>query len=128
MLKKFMMAALFAALLSTGAQAQQDAKAVISATSKAMGAENLTSITYSGTAANVSFLQSRRINSPLLPITNFVRSIDLAQPAMRSSGATNNPPGGAQTGPPAPGVFNQNISAQQAALTQAPTANSVEVW
>src|SRR5262245_61557162 len=92
-----------------------------------MGAESLTSITFSGTAANVSFLQSRQINMPMLPITNYVRAIDLAAPASRHTGTTNNPPGGAQTGPPAAGVFNQAVTAQQAALTQAWT-NQEALW
>jgi glyoxylase-like metal-dependent hydrolase (beta-lactamase superfamily II) len=121
-----MVAALLVALVTAGASAQ-DAKSVISAASKAMGAEGLNSITYSGTAADVAFLQSRMINLPLRPITNYVRAIDLTQPALRSSGATNNPPGGGTTGPPAPGVFNQNITAQQAVLTQA-WAPQLEIW
>jgi hypothetical protein len=52
-----------AILLPLGAVAQ-DAKTVIGNTSKAMGAENLSSITYSGSAAAVNFLQTKGINGP----------------------------------------------------------------
>jgi hypothetical protein len=50
------------------AVAAQDAKAVIVAASKAMGADNLTSITYSGTARNGAFGQSKSIGDPMGPV------------------------------------------------------------
>ena len=64
----------------------QDAKAVISSASKALGAEGLNSITFSGSASNVNFGQTKNIQGPytLAPITNYVRAIDLNTPASRS--------------------------------------------
>ena len=125
-MKRFAVPALLLTLMPSGLMAQ-DAKSVITAAARAMGAENLTSITYSGAAADVSFLQSRQINLPLRPITNYVRAIDLTAPASRHTGNTNNPPGGPQTGPPVPGVFNQAVTAQQAVATQ-PWGSQVELW
>ena len=130
MLKKLMAAALLVTLVSLGAAAQ-DAKTVISNASKALG-ENLNSITYSGSGSDVSFLQCGAlkctgINLPMRPITNYVRAIDLNQPASRATGATNNPGGGAAAGGPVPGVFNQVVTSQQAAMT-APWAQQSELW
>jgi len=48
------------AVLAAGALAQ-DAAAVISAAARAIGAENITSITYSGSAANINFGQTKSI-------------------------------------------------------------------
>jgi glyoxylase-like metal-dependent hydrolase (beta-lactamase superfamily II) len=101
----------------TAAQAQ-DAKAVIDAASTAMGASSLKSITYSGTAADVNFLQTRNINGPwpLRPITNYVRAIDLSQTAARATGATSNQ--GLFGGAPVAGVYNQNITPAQQTWAQ----------
>ena len=81
--------AVIAATVVAGAQ---DVKAVLDNVTKAMGAGGVTSVTYSGTAADVNFLQTKNINGPwpLRPITGYVRTIDLSQTALRSSGATNN--------------------------------------
>ena len=88
----------------------QDAKTVVANASKAMGADNLTSLTYSGTAQNGNFGQSRKIAGPLqmTAITTYTRAIDLNQPASRAFGPTMPP---AVAGGPAPvaGNFNQNI-------------------
>jgi spermidine/putrescine-binding protein len=54
MLRKFGVGALLVTAMSIGAGAQ-DAKTVIANASKAMGADNLTSLTYSGTAQNGNF-------------------------------------------------------------------------
>ena len=101
----------------------QDAKTAIDSASKAMGAAGLTSITYSGRAADVNFLQTRNINGPwpLRPITNYTRAIDLSQAASRASGATNNQ--GLFGGAPVAGVFNQVIT--PAATTW---GQQVEYW
>ena len=92
MIRKLTVAALLAILLAVGAFAQ-DAKTVITNTTQAMGAQNLTSVTYSGSASDVNFLQTKSISGPwpLRPITNYARAIDLNQMALRSSGQTNNP-------------------------------------
>ena len=50
--------------LATGAAAQ-NATAVVAAASKAMGADSLNSITYSGTARNGAFGQSKAIGDPM---------------------------------------------------------------
>ena len=107
--------AVLVATIITGAQ---DAKAVIDNVTRAMGASGVTSITFSGTAADVNFLQTRDINGPwpLRPVTGYVRTIDLSQTAMRSSGATNNQ--GLFGGAPQPGNYQQNITPATAAWTQ----------
>ena len=110
-------------LLSTGAAAQ-NASTVVSNASKAMGAEGLNSITYSGSASNGNFGQSKAIAGPLAmtTITNYTRAIDLNQPASRATGATM-PPAIPGAPPPQPGNFNQNIMPANAAWTQ-----QLEIW
>ena len=92
MLRKLAVAVVVVTALSAGAIAQ-DAKAVIASASKAMGADGLNSITYSGSAANGNFGQSKTIAGPLAvtTITNYTRAIDLTQPASRATGATMPP-------------------------------------
>ena len=102
----------FIAWLSTGVDAQ-NAAAVIGNASKAMGAENLASITYSGTAQNATFGQSRNIATPWAPtgitrITSYTRTIDLTSPVSRAFGPTQ-PPQVPGAPAPMPGNFNQNI-------------------
>jgi glyoxylase-like metal-dependent hydrolase (beta-lactamase superfamily II) len=116
-------AALLVTLLSTGAAAQ-NASAVVSAASKAMGGDTLNSITYAGTARNGSFGQSKAIGDPLGPvnataITTYTRTVSFgpaADPAALVSRATGptQPPTVPGTPAPMPGVFNQNITGQQA--------------
>ena len=115
-------AALFVALSWTTAAAQ-NASAVIAAASKAMGVDNLNSITYSGTARNGAFGQSKSIGNPMGPvnvtqITQYTRTINFGSPSAptalvsRATGPTQ-PPTVPGTPPPMPGVFNQNITGQQ---------------
>jgi glyoxylase-like metal-dependent hydrolase (beta-lactamase superfamily II) len=89
-----------------------------------MGAEGLTSLTYSGSAANGNFGQSKTISGPLAvtTITNYTRAIDLGKPASRATGATM-PPTIPGAPPPAPGTFNQNITPANQAWTQ-----QLEIW
>ena len=96
----------------------QDTRAVLETLTKDMGATGVTSVTFSGTAADVNFLQTTDINGPwpLRPVTSYVRTIDLSQLAMRSSGMTNNP--GLFGGAPVDSPFNQNIGASSATWTQ----------
>jgi glyoxylase-like metal-dependent hydrolase (beta-lactamase superfamily II) len=107
-----------------GSVTAQDAKAVVASASKATGADGLNSITYSGSASNGNFGQSKTIAGPLAftTITNYTRAIDLTQPASRATGATMPPaiPGGP---PPQPGTFNQNITPTNTAWTQ-----QLEIW
>jgi glyoxylase-like metal-dependent hydrolase (beta-lactamase superfamily II) len=96
----------------------QDAKTVIGNASKALGADGLMSLTYTGTAADVNFLQTKNINGPwpLRPVTNYARTIDLSQVASRASGNTNNQ--GLFGGPPVAGVYNQLITPASATWLQ----------
>jgi hypothetical protein len=122
------------ALLATGAAAQ-DAAPVVGAASKAMGAETLTSITYSGTARNGAFGQSKSIGEPMGPvnltqITQYTRTITFGPPAdpaslvSRATGPTQ-PPTVPGTPAPTPGVLNQNITGAQAASSWAQALN---IW
>jgi glyoxylase-like metal-dependent hydrolase (beta-lactamase superfamily II) len=108
---------------STAAFAQ-NAGAVVAAAAKAMGADNLTSITYSGTARNGAFGQSKSIGDPMGPvnvtqINGFTRTVSFAPAAaptalvMRSTGTTQ-PPTVPGVPAPMPGQFNQNVTGQQA--------------
>src|SRR6187455_2672560 len=111
--------------------AAQNATAVLAAASKAMGADSLTSITYSGTARNGAFGQSKAIGDPMGPvnltqINGYTRAITFASPAtpaalMSRATGTTIPPTVPGTPAPTPGVFNQNITGAQAsaAWTQA---------
>ena len=114
---QLMRIAAFVAALSVGAGAQ-DAGTVIGQTSKAMGIENVSSITYSGSAADVNFLQTKNINGPwpLRPITNYTRAMDLTQVASRAKGNTMNQ--GLFGGAPVAGTFNQAITPQNALWLQ----------
>ncbi len=116
-----------------GSAVAQDAKTVIANAQKALG--DLKSITYSGSAKDVSFQQCganaadmncRGTHDPMRPINNYVRVIDLVTMAARHTGATNNPAGGGAT-TPAPGTMLQQVTPQQADVSQ-PWANSLELY
>jgi glyoxylase-like metal-dependent hydrolase (beta-lactamase superfamily II) len=130
--KKLALTALCATYLSGYALAQ-DARTVISDAQRALG--NPQSITYSGSARDVAFQQCGSnaaalicygTHDPMRPITNYVRVIDLNAPLSRHTGATMNPAGGGNT-VPAPGVFFQQVTAQQADVAQ-PWAQSLELY
>jgi glyoxylase-like metal-dependent hydrolase (beta-lactamase superfamily II) len=117
----------------SGNAVAQDAQAVIANAQKALG--DLKSITYSGAGKDVAFQQCgsnaadmicRGTHDPMRPINNYVRVIDLTGPASRAMGATNNPAGGGAT-IPMPGTFFQQVTPQQADVSQ-PWANSVELY
>jgi len=123
MLRTLTGAALVVTLLPIGAAAQ-NATSVVAAASKAMGADSLNSITYSGTARNGAFGQSKAIGMPLGPVNttvittytrtiNFGPSSDRAALISRATGPTQ-PPTVPGVPAPMPGVFNQNISGTQA--------------
>jgi glyoxylase-like metal-dependent hydrolase (beta-lactamase superfamily II) len=111
----------------------QDASAVIAKAQSALG--DLKSITYSGSAKDVAFQQCganaadmmcRSTHDPMRPINNYVRVIDLAAPASRATGNTNNiGPGGSTT--VTPGTFFQGVTPQQADVSQ-PWATSLEFY
>jgi hypothetical protein len=111
----------------------QDAKTVIANAEKALG--DVKSITYSGSAKDVSFQQCgsnaadmncRGTHDPMRPINNYVRVIDLTAPTSRHTGATNNPAGGGATAP-MPGTFFAQVTPQQADVSQ-PWTNSLEFY
>jgi glyoxylase-like metal-dependent hydrolase (beta-lactamase superfamily II) len=117
----------------SGTAAAQEASAVIANAQKALG--DVKSITYSGTAKDVSFQQCganstdmncRSTHDPMRPINNYVRVIDLAGPASRATGATNNIGAGGST-VVAPGTYFAQVTPQQADLAQ-PWAGSLELY
>jgi glyoxylase-like metal-dependent hydrolase (beta-lactamase superfamily II) len=134
LLRKILLAAVVVAFLPAGAVAQ-NASPVVAAASKAMGADNLTSITYAGTARNGAFGQSKSIGDPMGPvnvtrITMYTRTLTFAPPAdpaalvSRATGPTQ-PPTVPGTPPPMPGVFNQNVTGTQASSNWTQALN---VW
>ena len=121
-------------LLATGAAAQ-DAASVVAAASKAMGVDTLNAITYSGTASNGAFGQSKAIGEPMgavnvTTISRYTRTLTFgpaAEPAALVSRATGptQPPTIPGVPAQAAGVFNQNITGAQAGSTWAQALN---VW
>jgi glyoxylase-like metal-dependent hydrolase (beta-lactamase superfamily II) len=111
----------------------EDAKTVIANAQAALG--GVKSITYSGSAKDVAFQQCganaadmtcQGTHDPMRPIDNYVRVIDLTTPASRHTGITHNiGPGGSTT--VTPGVFFQQVTAQQADVSQ-PWAGSLEFY
>ena len=131
-MKKLAVFAICLAFLCGNAMAQ-DAKTVIAAAQKALG--DVKSITYSGSAKDVAFQQCgsnaadmncRGTHDPMRPINNYVAVIDVTAPALRHTGATNNPSGGGAT-IPMPGRFFQQVTPQQADVSQ-PWGNSLEFY
>ena len=119
--------------LPSGIAMAQDAKSVIASAQKALG--DVKSITYSGSAKDVSFQQCgankadmicRGTHDPMRPIDNYVRVIDLSGPTSRAAGATNNIGAGGST-TVAPGNFNQVVTPQQADVSS-PWAQSLELY
>src|SRR5687767_1785545 len=122
MFKKLAATALFVTVAAAAVPAQ-DAASILASVSKTMGVDGVTSITYSGTAANGNFGQSKTIAGPLAmtAITKYSRAIDFTQPFSRATGPTL-PPAVPGAPPPQPGNFNQGI---------APTAtwpNLLDIW
>jgi glyoxylase-like metal-dependent hydrolase (beta-lactamase superfamily II) len=124
LLRKPMLASLLVACASTG-MLGQNAGSVLAAASKAMGLDALTSITYSGTARNGAFGQSKAIGEPMGPVNvalitpytrtiNFGHASDPAALVSRATGPTQ-PPAIPGVPPQPAGVFNQNITGAQAA-------------
>ena len=131
-MKKLALIAIYVACASGSAQAQ-DAKTVIINAQRALG--DVTSITYSGQAKDVAFQQCganaaamtcRGTHDPMRPISNYVRVIELAAPASRHTGTTNNIGAGGST-TVTPGTFFQQVTPQQADVAQ-PWAGSVEFY
>jgi glyoxylase-like metal-dependent hydrolase (beta-lactamase superfamily II) len=118
-----LVAAIALAGLMSSTAAAQDAKAVISNASKAMGADNLTSITLYGSGANFNLGQNNNANMPW-PRTNindYSRSVDFAGSLSRATWQTFAVPvtGGAA----ALAAGQQNITAQNTAWGQ-----QLDIW
>ena len=132
MLKRLALVAICLAYF-VGNAAAQDAKSVIASAQKALGDPK--SITYSGSARDVAFQQCganaaamncQGTHDPMRPISNYVRVIDLAAPASRHTGGTNNIGAGGSTAV-SPGTFFQQVTPQQADVSQ-PWGNSLEFY
>ena len=109
--------------LMTSTAAAQDAKTAIANASKAMGADNLTSITFYGSGANFNLGQNNNANMPW-PRTNindYSRSIDFANSLSRATWQTYAVPVTGGAAALAPG--QQNITAQNTAWAQ-----QLEIW
>ena len=89
MLKRFVEATVLALACAAVINAQE-ATAVIANAARSLGAEDLGSISYSGTASNVNFTQTPKIGGPFTPtpVSNYTRTIDFNQPASRATGQT----------------------------------------
>jgi len=133
-LRTLSVAAVLVTFLSMGVPAQ-DARSIVAAASKAMGVDNLNSITYSGTARNGAFGQSKSIGEPMGPvnltqITTYTRTLNFGPAAAptalvsRATGPTQ-PPTVPGAPAPVPGVFNQNITGTQAGANWAQGLNVV---
>jgi glyoxylase-like metal-dependent hydrolase (beta-lactamase superfamily II) len=103
--------------------AAQDAKAVLAAASKAMGMDNLTSITIYGTGANYNLGQSNNSNDawPRNNLNDYARSIDFVTGTSRATAVTWGAP--VTGGPAAQGAFQQNIGPNNMAWAQ-----QLEIW
>jgi hypothetical protein len=92
----------------------QDAKTVIANASKAMGLDGVNSLYYYGSGRTYSIGQNNNANMPWpqTPLNDWVRAIDFAQPAMRTTWSTYAIPvtGGAARLAPA----QQNVTPAQA--------------
>lgn len=111
------------ALMLPSTAAAQDARTIISSASRAMGADTVNSITYYGVAANFNLGQNSNSSNPWprQNLNDYRRSIDFAQPALRSTAVTFAAP--VQGGPAAQGQFQQNIGPMQTAWGQ-----QLEIW
>ncbi len=112
-----------ALMLFAATAGAQDAKTVIGNSSRAMGVDNLASVSYFGAATAYNLGQNSNANNPW-PRQNqndYVRAIDFAQPASRATATTYamTPQGNAA----AIGQFQQNITPAQAAWAQ-----QLEIW
>src|SRR5215470_14199292 len=93
MIRKCLYALALCALGASTASAQ-DAKAVIAASSRAMGMDNLNSITIYGAGANYNLGQSNNANDawPRNNLSDYSRSIDFASSTSRATAVTYGAP------------------------------------
>ena len=118
----FALTILLAGLVAQPALAQ-DVKTVLANASKAMGADNVTSVTLVGSGANYNLGQNNNANGPWprVNLNDYRRTLDLTQPALRASAVTwAAPPQGT---PAVQAAFNQSITPANAAWAQ-----QLEIW
>jgi len=122
MIRKCFCALALCALAASTASAQ-DAKAVIAAASKAMGMDNLNSITIYGSGANYNLGQSNNANDawPRNNLSDYQRSIDFGTSTSRATAVTFAAP--VTGGPAVQGAFQQNIGANNTGWAQ-----QLEIW
>jgi hypothetical protein len=122
MIKKLLGAVVCANVLSFYAFAQ-DAATVVADSSRAMGVDNLDSITYYGSGANFNLGQNNNANGPWprVNLNDLRRTIDFTRPALRTTAVTVAVPvtGGAAV----PTPFNQNFTPDNTAWAQ-----HLEIW
>jgi glyoxylase-like metal-dependent hydrolase (beta-lactamase superfamily II) len=127
MINKFAVSTILAAVVSLAAAGAptQDAKTVLSNASKAIGADNLKTIQYSGTGTEFSFGQAVNPNSPWPPFadTSYTRTINYETAAWRVDRVLAPVPrdrrgGGLPPGPSQTVVVNSNT----------PWAQQVDLW
>jgi glyoxylase-like metal-dependent hydrolase (beta-lactamase superfamily II) len=118
-----MVMAMVLGLVSGQAARAQTAPSVISAASKAMGADKLNAIRLYGSAANYTVGQSNRAGGPW-PRTNlndYVRTIDFTRPATKATAVTWQSP--VQGGPAVQGAYVQAANPETPAWAQ-----QLEIW
>jgi glyoxylase-like metal-dependent hydrolase (beta-lactamase superfamily II) len=122
MMRKCLSALALLALVSSTAGAQ-DSKAVLAAASKALGMDNLTSITIYGSGANYNLGQNNNANDawPRNNLSDYQRSIDFSASTSRATAVTFAAP--VTGGPAVQGAFQQNITANTTAWAQ-----QLEIW
>lgn len=108
------------------APAAPTADSVIDAAQDVLGMDGMSTLSYSGTAWRIrnSFRQTRTASPPWPErdeITNYVRTIDLAQPVSRATGETF--ASNLFLEPPVAGTYTQNVAAGQTAWGQ-----QLEYW
>jgi glyoxylase-like metal-dependent hydrolase (beta-lactamase superfamily II) len=120
-MRKVLAVLALAVLLPTAAMAQ-DARTIVANASRAMGVDNLTSITYWGAGANFNVGQNSNASNPWprQNLNDYRRTIDFAQPALRSTAVTwAAPPQGT---PAAQGAFQQQVGPMTG------WAQAVDIW
>lgn len=133
MVKKIALTAICVSCLCANAMAQ-NARTVIANAQAALG--NVNSITYSGSARDVAFQQCgangtalicHGTHDPMRPIMSYVRVIDLRAPTSRHTGNTVNFGGGGGSTTVVAGTFFQQVTPQQADVSQ-PWGQSLELY
>src|ERR1041385_2617126 len=127
MLKKTVAFATFAIFVIYAGPAafSQDAKSVLSNASKAMGADNLKSVQYSGTATEFAFGQAVNPNAPWPGFADksYARTINYETPAWRVDRVLADIPAGRRGGGLPPGPTHSGVGS-----ANTPWAQQVDLW